>query len=61
MAQSLLSKQAFELVQADRAWLPALSNVVALLWEMLDDVSWVGFICCRTSRLNPYRRIQNLS
>lgn len=43
MTQSLLAKQAYELIQADSSWLPALSNVAALLWESMDNVSWVGF------------------
>ncbi|WP_028264357.1 GAF domain-containing protein [Atopobium fossor] len=48
MTQSLLIKQAYELVDAESAWLPALANVAALLWESMDDVSWVGFYLRRS-------------
>lgn len=39
----LLAKQIVSLAEVDAHWLPVLSNAAALLWDVLDDINWVGF------------------
>ena len=40
---NMVERQVREFVQGETRWLPALSNVSALLAETLADVNWVGF------------------
>jgi GAF domain-containing protein len=39
----LLAQQVSSLAEVTPGWLPALSNVAALLGETLPDINWVGF------------------
>ena len=47
----LLSAQIRETVQAEPWYVPALSNVSALLMETLPDLNWAGFYVQREGRL----------
>ena len=39
----LMAKQIYSLAEADRDFVPLLSNSAALLWENLDRINWAGF------------------
>lgn len=47
----LLSAQIRETIQAEPWYVPALSNVSALLMETLPDLNWAGFYVQREGRL----------
>lgn len=40
---SLCAKQVAALLEGEPGWLPALANASALLFDVMPDVSWVGF------------------
>lgn len=47
----MLCGQVREMILADPWYVPALSNVSALLFDMLPGLNWVGFYLLRESRL----------
>ena len=47
----MLSKQIQEMILADPWYVPALSNVSALLMDTLPGLNWVGFYLLRDSQL----------
>ena len=47
----LLCMQAREMIAADPWYVPALSNLSALLMDTLPDLNWVGFYLLRGDRL----------
>ncbi len=47
----LLSQQTREMIAADRWFVPALSNVSALLADALPELNWVGFYLLRGGQL----------
>ena len=47
----LLRRQAEEMIRADRWYVPALSNLSALLMDNLPDLNWAGFYLLREGRL----------
>ncbi|MBR0387541.1 MAG: GAF domain-containing protein [Clostridia bacterium] len=48
---SLLQEQIREMIQTDPWYVPAMSNISALLMETLPDLNWVGFYVWRNGRL----------
>ena len=48
---TLLCQQLDALAEAERHWLPLLSNSAALLFETLEDVNWAGFYLCEGDSL----------
>ena len=47
----LLARQIRELAQEEPWYVPFLSNVSALLWDALPDLTWAGFYLMRQGRL----------
>ena len=47
----LLSRQVQEMIQTDPWYVPALSNISALLMDTLPELNWAGFYLLRGSRL----------
>ena len=47
----LLSRQAQEIIDADPWYVPALSNISALLMDALPELNWAGFYLLRGDRL----------
>ncbi len=47
----LLSRQAQEIIDADPWYVPALSNISALLMDALPELNWAGFYLLRGGRL----------
>ena len=48
---SLLQEQIREMIQTDPWYVPAMSNISALLMETLPDLNWAGFYVWRNGRL----------
>ena len=48
---NMLCRQIREMISADRWYVPALSNVSALLMETLPDLNWAGFYLLREAQL----------
>ena len=51
MNYELIIEQIKGLLETDRHYIPVMSNVSALLMEMLEDLNWVGFYIMREGRL----------
>ena len=51
MNYELIIEQIRALLETDRHYIPVMSNVSALLMEMLEDLNWVGFYIMREGRL----------
>ena len=51
MNYELIIEQIRGLLETDRHYIPVMSNVSALLMEMLEDLNWVGFYIMREGRL----------
>ena len=51
MDYDLLCKQVQEMIAADSWYVPALSNLSALLMDTLPDLNWVGFYLLQDDRL----------
>ena len=53
----LLAKQACELAEVDRLWLPMLANMSTLIYDTIGNVNWVGFYLIEDNRLvlGPYK------
>ena len=51
MNYELIIEQIRALLDTDSNYIPVMSNVSALLMEMLDDINWVGFYIMRGGRL----------
>ena len=47
----MLCRQAREMISADPHYVPALSNLSALLMESLPDLNWAGFYIMKDGRL----------
>ena len=47
----LLCEQLRSLAEAERHWLPLLSNAAALLYEALPDLNWAGFYLTESGSL----------
>lgn len=47
----LLRKQALEILEADPHYIPALSNLSAILMDTIEDLNWAGFYLLRESGL----------
>ena len=48
---NLLQEQIREMIQTDPWYVPAMSNISALLMETLPDLNWAGFYVWRNGRL----------
>ena len=51
MNYELIIEQIKGLLETDRHYIPVMSNVSALLMEMLEDLNWVGFYIMREGKL----------
>ena len=51
MNYELIIEQIRALLETDRHYIPVMSNVSALLMEILEDLNWVGFYIMREGRL----------
>ena len=51
MNYELIIEQIRGLLETDRHYIPVMSNVSALLMEMLEDLNWVGFYIMREGKL----------
>lgn len=51
MNYELIIEQIRALLETDRHYISVMSNVSALLMEMLEDLNWVGFYIMREGRL----------
>ena len=51
MNYELIIEQIRGLLETDRHYIPVMSNVSALLMEMLEDFNWVGFYIMREGKL----------
>lgn len=46
-----LNEQLREVLEGETHWIPNLSNASALMWHVLEDISWAGFYIARGSKL----------